>query len=107
MRMRHGGMANLNLTEEQRTKMADIHDRSARRAIPIRSNLQIAELDLRKLLRADKPAKSAVDAQIDKIAKLRGDLQKSRMQAMLEARDILTPEQRAKMHGGAGKKDSD
>jgi Spy/CpxP family protein refolding chaperone len=96
----HRRMAELNLTEEQRTKMADIHDRAARRAVPIRSNLEIAQLDLRKLLRTDKPAKSSVDAQIDKIAKLRGDFQKSRMQAMLEARDVLTPEQRGKMHGG-------
>jgi Spy/CpxP family protein refolding chaperone len=83
----------LNLTDEQQTKLADIRDRSARAAIPIQGDLRIAALDLRKLVRADKPDPRAIDAQIDKIAGLRGKLQKSRMAGMLEARSVLTPEQ--------------
>ena len=83
----------LNLTEVQRNKLADIRDRSARAAIPIQGDLRIAALDLRKLVRADKPDPRAIDAQIDKIAGLRGKLQKSRMAGMLEERGVLTPEQ--------------
>lgn len=83
----------LNLTEAQQDKLADIRDRSARAAIPIQGDLRIAALDLRKLVRADKPDARAIDAQIDKIAGLRAKLQKSRMAGMLEARSVLTPEQ--------------
>lgn len=84
----------LNLTEEQRTKLADIHDRSARASIPIQGDIKIAGLDLRKLVRADKPDQRAIDAQIDKMAGLRAKLQKSHIASMLEARSVLTPEQR-------------
>jgi Spy/CpxP family protein refolding chaperone len=83
----------LNLSDDQRTKLADIHDRQTRAAIPIRSDLEIAGLDMRKLMRADKPDQKAIDAQIDKMAGLRARLQKSRVASMLEARAVLTPAQ--------------
>jgi Spy/CpxP family protein refolding chaperone len=109
----------LNLSDDQRTKLADIRDRQTRAAIPIRSDLEIAGLDLRKLMRAEKPDQKAIDAQIDKMAGLRARLQKSRVASMLEARAVLTPEQqktlresrpgmgrgmhgRRGMHGGPG-----
>lgn len=95
----------LNLTDEQRTKLADIHDRSARAAIPIQGDLKIAGLDLRKLVRADKPDQRAIDAQIDKMAGLRAKLQKSRVASMLEARAVLTPAQQKTLrdaHTGMG-----
>lgn len=83
----------LNLTDEQQTKLADIRDRATRAAIPIQGDLRIAGLDLRKLVRVDKPDQRAIDAQIDKIAGLRARLQKSRVASMLEARSVLTPAQ--------------
>jgi Spy/CpxP family protein refolding chaperone len=83
----------LNLSDDQRTRLADIRDRQTRAAIPIRSDLEIAGLDLRKLMRADKPDQKAIDAQIDKMAGLRARLQKSRVASMLEARAVLTPAQ--------------
>jgi len=95
----------LNLTDEQRTKLADIHDRAARAAIPIQGDLKIAGLDLRKLVRADKPDQRAIDAQIDKMAGLRAKLQKSRVASMLEARSVLTPAQQKTLreaHPGMG-----
>jgi len=87
----------LNLTDDQRTKMADIHDRRARAAIPIQGDLRIASLDLHKLMRADKPDLRAIDTQIDRIASLRASLQKSRVAARLEARAVLTPAQQKLM----------
>src|SRR5262245_55291300 len=83
----------LNLTDDQRTKLADIRDRQARAAIPIRSDIEIAGLDMRKLMRADKPDQKAIDAQIDKMSGLLARLQKSRFASMLEARAVLTPAQ--------------
>src|SRR5512134_1599118 len=51
----------LNLTEDQKSKLADIRDRRARAAIPIEGDLRIAGLDLRKLMRADKPDQRAIE----------------------------------------------
>jgi Spy/CpxP family protein refolding chaperone len=83
----------LNLTEDQKSKLADIRDRQTRAAIPIEADLRIAGLDLRKLMRAERPDQSAIDAQIDRVAGLRARLQKSHVASMLEARSVLTPAQ--------------
>lgn len=85
--------AKLNLTDEQKTRLADIRDRRARAAIPIEGDLRIASLDLNKLMRADKPDQRAIDAQIDKIANLRASLHKNRVAGHLEGRAVLTPAQ--------------
>jgi len=83
----------LNLTDDQKSKLADIRDRQVRAAIPIEADLRIAGLDLRKLLRAERPNQQAIDAQIDRVAGLRARLQKSHVASMLEARAVLTPAQ--------------
>jgi Spy/CpxP family protein refolding chaperone len=92
----------LNLSEDQTSKLADIRDRQARAAIPIEGDLRIAGLDLRKLMRADRPNQQAIDSQIDRMAALRARLQKARVASMLEARSVLTPAQQKLMreHGG-------
>ncbi len=84
----------LKLTDAQREKLADIREREARRRIEARARLGIAMLDLRKLLRGDKPDRNAVDQQIDRVAQLRAEAQKGRIAAMLESRELLTAEQR-------------
>ena len=94
---RHELMRELDLTAEQRDKIADLHDRQARKVIGMRSEIRIAGLDLRKLLRAEQPNRVAIDGQIDKIAKLRADLRKAQVGTMLEIRAVLTPEQRKKL----------
>lgn len=113
--MRHPGMmfAMLDLSDAQKAKMRDIHERAARTQIQTRADLQIARMDMAKLMRADNPDQSAINAQIDKMAQIRANMQKTRAGAMLEARAQLTPDQRKKMqamheqgpmmmHGGMG-----
>ena len=104
----HGGPAGaefrekLNLSDDQKAKLADIRDRNERATIPIHGDLRIASLDLRKLMRADKPDSRAIDAQIDRIASLRASLHKSRVAGMLEARTVLTPAQQKLMREHRG-----
>ena len=93
----------LNLSDDQRTKLADIHDRHERAAIPIHGDLRVASLDLRKLMRADKPDLRTIDAQIDRIASLRASLHKARVAGMLEARAVLTPAQQKLMREHHGR----
>jgi len=99
--------AKLNLSDDQRKRLADIRDRRAREAIPIQSDLKVAHLDMRKLMRADKPDLRAIEAQIDRVSALRARLEKLHVAGHLEARAVLTPaqqkilrEQGGRMHMG-------
>lgn len=103
MRGRHGAMSEkLNLTDRQKEQMADVHEKAQRRMIPIRSGLAEARLDLRKLMRDESPNQAQIDSAIDRMAKLRADAQKAHVAARLEARSLLTPEQRTQMKGARG-----
>jgi len=95
--MRRSRIEDLDLTDAQRKKLADIRDQHAKTAINQRANVQLAALELRKMMRADKPDVGAVERQIDKIASLRAALTKNRVTGMLEARALLTPEQLEKL----------
>jgi len=100
--MRRGRIEGLDLTEAQRKKLADIRDQHAKTAINQRASVELAALELRKLMRADKPDVGAVERQIDKIASLRATLTKNRVTGMLEARALLTPEQLEKLRSPHG-----
>ena len=92
------GMAQaLQLSDSQREKLRDIRERQMRRGIQARADLALARLDLRKLMRADRPELGAINGQIDRVARIRTELAKARVASMLEARALLTPEQRQKM----------
>ena len=100
--MRHGGFGpmlarELDLTPQQIEKMKASHEAQQRKTIQGRADIQIARLDLRKLIEADKPDSRAIEAQIDRIAGLRAGLAKSRVAAMLDFRAALTPEQQKKL----------
>ena len=97
-----GAIDRLDLTAAQREKLAAIRDRQQRDGIAARAELETAGLDLRKLMRAESPSQSQINAQIDRMAKMRADLQKSRVGAMLEARSLLTAEQREQLRESRG-----
>jgi Spy/CpxP family protein refolding chaperone len=87
----------LDLTDAQHERLADIRTRHLKAAIPIEADLRLAELDLEQLTRADRPDAQAVDRQIDRISGLRASLMKNRMAGMLEGRAVLTPIQQKKL----------
>jgi len=90
-------MEQLDLTSQQKQKVAEIRDRQQRAAIEQRARIQIARLDLQRLMRADAPDREAVLRQVDEIAKLTTELRKSQVGAMLDVRAVLTPAQRGKL----------
>ena len=93
-RMRHAGlMRELDLSKEQRDKIADLREKQQRSAIRSRADLQVARLDLRRMMRADKPDRAAINRQIDHMTQLRSDMEKARVAMMLDMRSVLTPEQ--------------
>ena len=87
----------LNLTATQKDRLEDVRDQHRRKAIAMRADLEVARLDMRKLMRADQPDRRAIEAQIDRTSAMRAELQKARMAALLDARAILTPQQREKL----------
>jgi Spy/CpxP family protein refolding chaperone len=91
------GFAALDLTDAQRDRMADLHERQQRKAIQARAELQIARMDLQKLMKADSPSATSINSQIDRLARMRADMQKSRVATLLETRALLTPEQRKQL----------
>jgi len=86
----------LDLTDAQRANLREVGGKQLRRGIQERADIQIAALDLHKLVRADQPDQKAIDAQVDKLAGMRAQLQKERIATLLEMRSVLTAEQRAK-----------
>jgi len=109
MGMRHGGpgmrggmmharLAMLDLSEAQRDRMHTIREAQQRKGIQMRADLQLARLDMAKLMRADKPDQAALNAQIDRLARLRADAAKARLSGHLEMRSVLTAEQIKKLH---------
>lgn len=96
-------MRELDLSKEQREKMADLHEKHERAAIRMRADLQTARLDLRRMMRAEKSDRMAINRQIDRMAQLRADMQKARVGMMLDMRGLLTPEQRERAHERMGR----
>ncbi len=86
-------MAQLDLTDAQRDKLRALHEANARKGVQRRADMQLARMDLRKLMRADKPELGAINAQIDKLTRLRADGMKSAVETRLQARAVLTAEQ--------------
>jgi Spy/CpxP family protein refolding chaperone len=89
-----GMMEGLDLSAEQKTRLEDVHFRHQKKAIAMRADLQLAQLDLERLMHSETPDERAIDTQIDRVSGLRAAMHKSGVAAMFEARAILTPEQR-------------
>jgi len=105
MAMRRGmawRFAALDLTDQQREKLRDIRDAAARKSVQRRADIQLAHMDLRKLMRSDSPTASSVNAQINKISRLQADGMKARFDTFMQARAVLTPEQLKKLRAGPG-----
>lgn len=83
----------LNLTEEQKNKMADLRLAHQKEILPLRTELQGKRADLRLLKTEANPNLNKIDQVIEQIEKIRTKMQKARVRHQLEIRKILTPEQ--------------
>jgi Spy/CpxP family protein refolding chaperone len=95
-----GNLAGLDLTDDQRTKLQALHETQARKAVQRRADMQLARLDLHKLMREDRPNMAGVNSQIDKLARLHAESMKARFETHMQARALLTPEQVKKLRQG-------
>ena len=95
-------LADLDLSDAQRERLRDIHDARARKAIQRRADMQLARMDLHRLMRADKVDAGAVNAQIDRMARMHADGMKAAFEAHQQVRAVLTPEQLKMLRSGPG-----
>lgn len=100
----HGGMhgrgammRELNLTEAQRDQMFKIHHEQEPAFREQMKKVRAARQDLHKLALADRYDEAAVRRAADAQAKAMSDLAVMHAQTMHRVRELLTPEQRAKM----------
>ena len=84
----------LKLTDDQKNKIDALTDKQRRASIQARADLELAQMDMAKLMRADNPDRSAIEAQIDKMSNQRAQMRKAQVRTMLDVRDVLTPQQR-------------
>lgn len=68
-----------------------------REAIDVRASVARERLTLRELLDAEQPDRNRVLKQVDAIGALETKLRRNRVQLLLSVRELLTPEQRAKL----------
>lgn len=82
-----------NLTEDQANQIQKIRLVNRKKKIELQSDIKILELELEEMLTVD-ANKGKMDATIEKISKLRGEIMKNRLQTHLAVMDVLTDEQK-------------
>ena len=87
----------LGITGEQRQKLEDIRFDMEKEVIQHRSALQIHRLELSRLTNAENPDRAAIDKKIQEVSQEEGSLMRSSIDARLNARGVLTAEQRTKL----------
>lgn len=87
----------LGLTEEQQQKLKDIGFNTAKAGIQQSAELRVRRLELARLMEAENPDRAAIDKKLQEISQAQAALSRSRINALLDGRAVLTAEQRAKV----------
>lgn len=83
----------LNLTADQKAKMADLRLAHQKAMLPLQTELQGKLAELRLLKTEANPDLNKIDRLIEESEKIRTRIQKAKVRHQLEVRKILTPEQ--------------
>ena len=93
----HGKMYQaLNLTDQQRSQIEDLHLALEKKMIPLRADLQKLNADYKLMLIDPKVSESALKAQLQKIADLRIKMALERAKNQRKIRSLLNAEQKKK-----------
>ncbi|OPX17563.1 hypothetical protein BXT86_05805 [candidate division WOR-3 bacterium 4484_100] len=90
-------MQMLNLSDEQRDKIADIQTNFRKKVIPIKAEIQLKEIDLKNEMRADEPNRTRIMNLVKAISELELKIKQADIDRRLKIRALLTPEQRKKL----------
>ncbi|HET7365167.1 MAG TPA: Spy/CpxP family protein refolding chaperone [Burkholderiales bacterium] len=92
-----GGLAALNLTDDQQEKLFAIQEQNRRKNFDTMSKMRTEAFRLRKMLNAENIDTKAVVEQQKKVDDLRRDMLASRLESRKEVEKVLTPEQRKQL----------
>ena len=106
--MRRGGMPGrmdmlgrladrLDLSEEQRDEIKDVLTTHQKYMIQQKADRELAEVELRELVQSDDPDLDAIEEQIKEIANLEAGMRYSQIKAMVDARSVLTDDQKEEL----------
>ena len=87
----------LGLSPDQVRELERLRGDFTREAIRRRADIEIAELDLATLRRADVADLAQVEAKLREIERLRADVRLARIRTIEQGKGHLTPEQRTKL----------
>ncbi len=90
------GLRGLDLTAEQLDKIDQLKMNHLKEALPLRTDIQIKEMELAALWRVDEPSAKKIIAKVKEIAGVRTRLEIAKVNKKLGVYNILTPEQREK-----------
>jgi Spy/CpxP family protein refolding chaperone len=89
----------LGLNDKQTKEIRNVLIEARKQNIKLRADARVARIELGQLITQNDVDKAAVNAKVDQIAGLRGNVMRQRAEAVLAVREILTPEQREKADG--------
>jgi len=102
--------AALELTDDQSARLRKIVVDTEKSVIKSRADLKVRGIELRELMRTDAPERQAVMKKVDEISTLRQEMMKQEMDALLNAKTVLTAAQQKKVrsflergHGNEGR----
>ena len=84
----------LKLTDEQLKTIKDKKYEIKRQHIQLDAQMELVKLDIKKEFSSDAPNQTQIDALIDNKVELKRTLNKAFAKAIVDARTLLTPEQR-------------
>ena len=93
----HRMLGGLDLSQEQREQIEDIHHQAAKKLVQQQADIRLAQLDLKELMGADEPQREKIHAQLAMIADLQVAMRIVQADQQLDLRQLLTPEQRREM----------
>ena len=86
----------LELSDEQVQKIRGILREARKKSIKVRANLRVARIELRELVTQEQVDKGKIDTKLAQIGESRQQHLRLRTDVVLQAREVLTPEQRVK-----------
>lgn len=97
MMLRPEMMDKIGLTKEQKDNIESIFIAHKKEMITKKAELDLGQVELQDLMRKDKPDMNLVKTQIQKISSIQGDIQYAQIKVMMDAKNILTDEQKANL----------
>lgn len=87
----------IELTDEQQGKIEEMEFAAQKAGIELHSKIQIAQLELHKLMQADNPDEGKIKSKVEEMGKLKTEQHLNRVQSHLSMQKILTSEQKEKL----------